>query len=131
MEKSCVLLADSHHNMLNGMKDLLDDLFEVVVMVADEDSLLETVERLSPELVITDLSLPVSSELNIAQKLSGQQPDLKYIILSVHDESNVVTAIMKAGAAGFVLKRAAANDLIPAVEAVRQGLTFISPILQN
>ncbi len=130
-KKRCVLLADNHHNMLNGMKELLNDLFEVVVMVANEESLLDTITKLSPDLIVTDLSLPVSNEINIMQKLKTRYPELQYIILSVHDEPTAVKAMMEAGAAGFVLKRSAATDLVPAVQAVRQGLTFISPILQN
>jgi DNA-binding NarL/FixJ family response regulator len=105
----------------------LAPLFEAVVMVADERSLLEVAERLKPELAVVDLSLPVSDEVNVARRLKSQHPLLKVIMLSVHDEPAVVKAVLETGAVGFVLKRSAATDLIPAVQEALQGRTYVSP----
>jgi DNA-binding NarL/FixJ family response regulator len=127
MKRRCLLLADSHHNVLGGLIDLLGDRFESVVMVADGASLLATVGKVEPDLAVVDLSLPVFSEVNIARRLTGRYPELKFIILSLHDEPTVVEEILSAGAAGFVLKRRAGADLGPAVEAVLRGETYISP----
>jgi DNA-binding NarL/FixJ family response regulator len=131
MKYSHVILADSHHNMLEGMRGLLESLFEAVVMVADENSLFEAAEKLKPDLAIVDLSLPVSGEINIVRQLKGRFPDLRLIIMSVHDEPTVVNEVMAAGAAGFVLKRSAASDLIPGVEEVLGGRTYISPSIEG
>jgi DNA-binding NarL/FixJ family response regulator len=76
---------------------------------------------------VVDLSMPVSEEVNVARRLKTRHPELKFIILSVHDEPLVVKETLAAGALGFVLKRSAATDLIPAVEEVRQGRPYISP----
>jgi DNA-binding NarL/FixJ family response regulator len=127
MKRRCLLLADSHHNVLGGLKELLGDRFESVVMVADDASLLATVGKVEPDLAVVDLSLPVFSEVNIARRLTGRYPELKLIILSLHDEPTVVVEVLSAGAAGFVLKRRAGVDLGPAVEAVLRGETYISP----
>jgi len=130
MKQGRVLLADRHQSMLEGIRGLLETMFQTVVMVADEPSLLETVEQLKPDLVIVDLSMPVSEEINVARRLKTRYPELKVIILSVHDEHTVVKEVLAAGALGFVLKRSAVMDLIPAVQEVRQGRTYVSPAAQ-
>lgn len=127
MKHGSVLLADSHQNMLEGVRGLIEILFDVVVMVADINSLFEAAEKLKPELAIVDLSLPVSGEINIVRQLKRRFPDLKFVILSVHDELTVVNEVMAGGAVGFVLKRSAATDLMPAVCEVLKGRTYISP----
>jgi DNA-binding NarL/FixJ family response regulator len=115
---SCVLLADRHHGLTEGVRGLLATLFDAVVMVADEASLAETAERLQPEVVIVDLSLARTSSLDWLEQLHHRCPASKLIALSFHDEPTVRQAAVKAGAAGFVLKRTIATDLLPAVEAV-------------
>jgi two-component system secretion response regulator SsrB len=126
MEHQCVLLADSHVNILEGVRGLLETEFETVVMVSEQHSLFETIERLKPDLAVVDLSLPVSSGNNIVRQIKQQFPDLPVIILSVHDEQTVVNEVMTAGAAGFVLKRSVASDLLPAVDTVFNGHTYTS-----
>ena len=96
-------------------------------MVADEPSLAEAVTGTQLDLVIADLSFPVSSGENVARLLQRLNPDLKAIILSVHDEQTVVDACLAAGAKGFVLKRSASTELLAAVEAVLKDGTYISP----
>ena len=131
MRQGRVLLADSHLPMLQGVRSLLESLFAAVVMVADEGSLLETIERLDPDLVVVDLSMPVKEGTNIVRQLMGRFPGLCLIALSVHDEPTVATQMRNAGVAGFVLKRTAAIDLIPAVEAVLGGGSFVSPAVSE
>jgi DNA-binding NarL/FixJ family response regulator len=125
MKSGRVLLADSHLNVLGGVHGLLDGLFETVLMVADERSLMEAVATFRPELVVVDLSLPGEGEANIARRLLERHPDTRLIVLSVHDEPTVVEQMMMAGVAGFVLKRRAATDLIPAIKEVLGGGTYI------
>ena len=80
MNSNCVIIADSHQDMLEGIRGLLQTLFESVVMVADEKSLFDIVEKLQPDIVVVDLSLPVSDEVNVARKIKSLYPDLKLII---------------------------------------------------
>jgi len=127
MKQGRVLLADNHQNMLEGVRNLLESTFETVFMVADEASLMEAAEKLNPDLIVADLSLAVTKEINIARRLKKTFPDIKLIILSVHDERVAVGECIEAGAGGVVLKRRAVDDLIPAVEAVLKGNTYISP----
>ena len=130
MKYASVILANRHQNMLEGIRGLLETMFETVVMVADKASLFDAAEKICPDLAVVDLSLPVFGEINIARQLKDKCPDLKIIILSVHDEKTVVSDIMVSGVSGFVLKRSAASDLIPAVEKVFGGKTFVSPSLE-
>ena len=130
MKYGSVILADRHQNMLEGIRGLLEAMFETVVMVADKASLFDTAEKINPDLAVVDLSLPVSGEINIARQLKDKYPKLKIIILSVHDEQTVVSEIMASGVSGFVLKRSVASDLISAVDKVLGGKTFVSPLLE-
>jgi DNA-binding NarL/FixJ family response regulator len=118
---SCVLLADRHHGLTEGVRGLLETAFGTVVMVADEASLLEGAGRLLPEVAVVDLSLARDGGLGWLRELRRRCPELKVIALSVHDEDSVRRAAMEAGADAFVLKRAIATDLLAAVEFVREG----------
>ena len=115
---SCVLLADRHHGLTEGMRGLLETAFGTVVMVADEASLLEGASWLRPDVPVVDLSLARDSGLGWLQALRRDCPDLKVVVISVHDEPCVRRAAMEAGADAFVLKREIATELLPAVDAV-------------
>jgi two-component system secretion response regulator SsrB len=120
-KRSCVLLADRHHGLTEGVRGLLETSFGTVVMVADEASLIDGAGRLQPDVVVVDLSLAQVAGLGWLRTLRQRCPDLKVIVLSVHDEQSVRKAAMEAGADAFVLKRAIATDLLSAVDAVRGG----------
>ena len=130
MKRGCILLADSHLNVLEGVRSLLEGMFAAVVMVADETSLFEAADKLKPNLAVVDLSLRGSDGVNVARRLKNHYPELKVIILSVHDEPTIVKAALAAGALGFVLKRSVATDLIPAVREALEGRTYISPAVE-
>ena len=118
---SCVLLADRHHGVTEGVRGLLETLFETVVMVADGPSLLESARRLQPEVAVVDISLTRDASLHWLTELRERAPNLKVIVLSVHDEPAVRRAAMDAGADGFVLKRAIATELLTTIESVSSG----------
>ena len=129
MNSGSVVLADSHSPMLEGVRSLLEGRFEAVVMVADESSLLHTVEKVRPGLAIVDISFPRidPNSGNIVAMLRERFPELKLILLSVHDEPAAAQRMLAMGAAAFVLKRSATADLLPAIEKVLGGAAFVSP----
>jgi DNA-binding NarL/FixJ family response regulator len=129
MSPRCVLLADDHPNMQKAVRGLLEERFTTTVMVSDERSLFEAVRRMEPDLVVVDLSLPVSGSVNVVRDLLSRYPGLRVIVLSVHDEHPAVSQALGAGATGFVLKRTVATDLTAAVDAVLRGETYVSPAL--
>lgn len=120
---SCVLLADRHHALAEGVRGLLETAFGSVVMVAEETSLLEGAVRLQPDVAVVDLSLSQGRSLDWLRALKERCPDLKVIVLSVHDEPAVRRAALEVGADEFVLKRAIVTDLLPAVDRVRGVVT--------
>ena len=127
MELGKVILADSHQNVLGSVRHLLEGIFETVFMVADEASLIEAAEKLNPDLIVTDLSLTVTHEINIARRLKKMFPEIKLIILSVNDEGSAVGECLVAGASGFVMKRTAVNDLVHAIATAMKGDIYMSP----
>ena len=129
MKTGTVLLADRHSPMLEGVRTLLEGRFEAVVMVADESSLFQAVEKLQPACAVVDVSFPCSADSNenIVSLLHKRVPGLKLVVLSVHDERAVVERVLELGATGFVLKRSAVTDLLPAIDAVLAGGTYVSP----
>jgi two-component system secretion response regulator SsrB len=112
--------------MLEAVRQLLAGRFATTVMVAEEPSLLEAVERMQPDLVVVDLSLPASGSVNVVRSLFQRYPALRVVVLSIHDEQTAVSQVVAAGAAGFVLKRTVAVDLVAAVDAVLRGETYVS-----
>jgi DNA-binding NarL/FixJ family response regulator len=127
MRCGLVILADPHPITLAGVRQLLESEGESVVMVAEGGALLQAVEKLRPDLVIADLTLPASKSQNIVRLLKQHHPDIRLIIMSMDDEWTVLNEVMEAGAEGFLLKRRIALDLLPAITAVCQGHRYVSP----
>ena len=126
MKKTSVLLADRHPSLVEGLRNLLETLFDTVVMVSNEESLIETLDRFDPDLVIVDLGMPVTQAQNVADLLNRYDPELKFIVLSIYEEREVMERCKSSGASGYILKRSSAENLIKAVEAVLNGGTFFS-----
>jgi two-component system, NarL family, invasion response regulator UvrY len=129
VKHSSLVIADAHQQILEAVQRLLRGLFQAVVMVADGDSLLQVVPVLKPDLIIVDLSLPVSGTGNVLRhlRLRDSLPSQRTIVFSIHDEIEAVQEAFAAGAMGFVLKGAAATDLIPAVSKVFRDHRYVSP----
>jgi DNA-binding NarL/FixJ family response regulator len=123
----CVLLADRHHGLSEGIRGLLESEFEAVVMVADETSLIESAVKMRPSIVVADLALAQGENFGWLRRLLARWPGARVIVLSAHDESSVMQSAYEAGAAGFVLKRKIASHLLPAVEAVLTGKPYPEP----
>jgi DNA-binding NarL/FixJ family response regulator len=116
---SCVLLADRHHGLVEGVRGLLETAFGTVVMVADKESLQDVAFRLQPDLAVVDVSLARDGGLDWLRAVRARCPGLQVIALGVHDEESVRRAALNAGADDYLVKRAIATDLLPAVERAR------------
>lgn len=110
------------------MRGLLEGHFEVIVMVADEASMVETVGRMQADLAVVDLSLSPGSGPDMLRRLRRRFPDLAFIAISVGDEPALSRAALAAGADGFVTKRAIVTDLIPTVETVLARRAVARPL---
>lgn len=116
--------------MLESVRSLLEPIFDSVVMVAAPDSLLDAARKLSPDLIVVDLSFPVPGGVNAIRYIRDHCSGARIISLSVHDEPTVAVQALASGAAGFVLKRSAGDDLVPAVNSVLRGGTYVSPAVR-
>jgi DNA-binding NarL/FixJ family response regulator len=123
---NCVLLADRHHELSEGVRGLLGTMFAGVFTVADEASLMEGAARIRPTVVVVDLSLAGGDIVGFLGALRRQAPAAKVLLLTVHDEPTVASAALTAGADGVVLTRAIATDLLEAVEAILAGRRYSS-----
>jgi DNA-binding NarL/FixJ family response regulator len=126
----CVLLADAHHGLSEGVRRLLATEFEAIVMVADEVSLFETAARLQSDLAVVDLTLARGDALELVRRFRARFPNTRMIVVSVHDQPSVSRSVLEAGADGFVVKRAIATELLAATEAVLAGSRYVSSSIQ-
>jgi DNA-binding NarL/FixJ family response regulator len=123
---NCVLLADRHRDLSEGLRGLLGTTFAGVFTVADEASLMEGASRIQPNLVVVDLALAGGDIRGFLTTIKRQAPVAKVLLLTVHDAPTVVDAALAAGADGVVLTRAVATDLLDAVDAVLAGRSYRS-----
>jgi len=122
-----LLLVDDHAVVREGLRALLgsDSRFEVVGEAADGLTALSAVERLHPDIVIVDVSLPGMNGTQVTRKLKAMMPDVRLLALTVHEEGGYLRSLMDAGASGYVLKRSAASELLRALEVVGEGGTYL------
>ena len=122
-----VVLADDHPMMLAGLRKLLEPELEVVGTAMDGRMLFELAERLRPDLVITDVSMPGIDGIEVTRRLQTAVPDVRVLILSIHAEPSCVRAAFEAGACGYLTKTSAAEEIERAVREVLAGRFYVSP----
>lgn len=120
----CVLVAQGHPRLSEGLRGWLQASFDGVFMVADRASLLEGVHRLQPALVVVDLALAEGRLADLLAHMQQQAPLSRTVLLSDHDDPCADAAALAAGAAAVVHKAALAYELSPAVDAVLAGRRF-------
>jgi len=114
--------------MLEGIRRMVEPMAESVIMVADEPSLIQAIHKMTPDLVIADFSFQVSGAVNVVQLVKQYQSTIKVIVISIHDDPTVRHEAVVAGAEGFVLKRRAVVDLIPAIREVCEGRRHVPTV---
>ncbi|HSK81202.1 MAG TPA: response regulator transcription factor [Thermoanaerobaculia bacterium] len=124
-----LLLADDHPMMLDGLRKLLESDFEVAAAVTDGRELLRAAQRLRPDLVITDISMPLVDGLEATRRLRKAVPGARVLILSVHAEPSWVREAFEAGACGYLTKTSASEEIGTAVREVLKGLFYVSPVV--
>ena len=125
MAKPRILLADDHPEVLDTLRGLLDELGEVVGIVEDGRALVEAAQRLQPDIIISDISMPRMNGLDATRALQACVPQSKVIILTVHREAVYLSLAFNAGARGYLLKRTAVAELPRAVLHVFAGDRYI------
>ena len=127
--KARVLLADDHALVRHGIKSLLDEQpdLDVVAEAGDGAEAVELGLSTSVDLAILDLAMPRLTGIQAARRLTEQRPDLRVLILSMHDNEQFFFESLRAGASGYVLKSAAHGDLVEACRAALRGEPFVYP----
>lgn len=131
MEKLRVIIADGSQTLLEGLRGLLETVFDSVVMVADVRSLIDTADKLGADMVVVDLTIGNGDFIETIRKIKSRFPDLKIIVMSIYDDETALEISKVSGVDGFILKQLAADDLLPAVEAVLNGGTFTSELQKS
>jgi DNA-binding NarL/FixJ family response regulator len=126
LRKPQILLADDHQGLMNTVETLLEPSFEVVGTVGDGESLFKAAMELKPEVIITDISMPILNGIDAATKLKESGCTSKIVFLTVHASSDYVRGCLAAGAFGYVVKNQMASDLLPAIREALAGRIFIS-----
>jgi DNA-binding NarL/FixJ family response regulator len=128
-----VLIADDHGIVRSGLRMLLDRQSDIKVVGEAEDGVgaLSLAQNERPDVAVLDVSMPRMTGLQAAAEVRSHCPDTRVLLLSMHDDDRYFFEGLQAGAAGYVLKRAADTDLIDAVRTVADGRTFLSNAAQR
>lgn len=125
------VLADDHALLLDAFRLLLADMVQVVATARSGTELLQFVERLQPDLAITDLSMPNGNGLDATRAICRLGLPTRVIVLTVHEDAALAEVVMAAGAWGYVVKSASALELEAAVASVLRGVRWISPLIPD
>lgn len=127
MTRIRLLLADDHDIVVEGLKRILDQPeFEVVGTARDGRALLSAVKEARPDIVITDVTMPLLNGIEAARRIQEEYPEVRIIFLTMHPEVAFATEALACGGSGYVLKSSAGQELIPAIREVSRGGSFIT-----
>lgn len=129
MKRTRVLLADDHRLVAEGLVRVLEPDFELLGIVEDGQALLDAAEQLQPDVIVSDISMPLLNGLEMLEQLKVRNPSARVVLLTMHHNVAYARQAMSMGAMGYVLKHSAAEELILAVRAAANGRTFVSPAI--
>ena len=130
MRRTTVLLADDHAIVTDGLAGLLAKHdFDVVGAVGDGHLVVEAARRLRPDVIVTDISMPGLSGLDVLTRLKNEGVDSKVIILTMHNDADLAAVAIRGGASGFLLKESAGDELVAAIRQALHGRVYLAPAL--
>ena len=130
MRKTTVLVADDHAIVKEGIVSLLKEHdFDVVGAVGDGHELIDTAKRFRPDVIIMDLAMPRLSGLDVLARLKVERIESKVIVLTMHNDAELATRVMRAGASGFLLKDSAGEELLNAIHQALQGRVYLTAMM--
>lgn len=127
MTRPRVLLADDHTIVAQGLSSILEPEYELVGIAENGRELVSEYQRLRPDLVVTDISMPSLNGLEAARKIRQIDPGAKIIFLTMHLDADFATAAFELGASGYLLKHSAVEELKTALSAALMGRVYITP----
>ena len=129
MHRPRILLADDHPAILEQASDLLRASFDVVAITGNGEDLIREANRLNPDVIVADITMPIVSGIEAAHELREAGSSAKFIFLTVHQQTEFLDACWSEGALGYVVKSRMYTDLIPAIEQALAGEPFVSPVV--
>ena len=126
-----ILLADDHQIVLDGLRSLLSAEFVLCDTVCDGYQLVERAIQLQPDVIVADISMPLLNGIDAVKKVREAGVEAKVIFLTMHPDVTYLSRAMDAGASAYVLKHAAADELVAAIHLALRGERFISPQLRT
>ena len=129
MPRARVLLADDHAIVVEGIASLLKDDFDLIGVVSDGAALMDAARRLVPDVIVADITMPKVSGLDAARQLAREGVASRFVILTMHDDPRLATEAVRAGAAGYLLKNSAGDELITAIHEVLRGRVYLTPFI--
>ena len=127
MPKIRVVVADDHREVIDRVRQTLDDRFEVVDAVENGQQAIDAVRRLDPDVLVIDIAMPVLNGLEATRRMRNLSCPTKIVILTVHEDRDFAEAALTAGALAYVTKARLVKDLVLAINQALQGNTFVSP----
>jgi DNA-binding NarL/FixJ family response regulator len=126
-----ILIADDHMLLRNGIRNVLEFEADLAVIgeAADGEEAVARAIALVPDIILLDINMPKMNGLEVTKKLRSENPQIKVIVLTMHDDDNYVIEVIKSGAAGYLLKDIEPSMLIKAIHTVYEGESFIYPTL--
>ena len=127
MERIRILLADDQKFVLDTISGILSHEFDVVGAVDNGQMLIDETERLQPDLLVADISMPFINGIEAVRRLKEANSEIKVVFLTVHENADYARECFVAGALGYVVKSRMVSDLIEAINVVHAGNHFVSP----
>ncbi|MBL8173722.1 MAG: response regulator transcription factor [Bryobacterales bacterium] len=131
MKKPRILLADDHKIVTEGLRGLLDQEFDLIGFAADGRELVAKATELNPDVIVVDISMPLLNGIDAVRVLREQGATAKIVFLTMHADATYLTRALDAGASAYVLKHAASDELITAIQHALRGQIFLSPQLRT
>lgn len=127
MRRPTVLLADDHQIVVEGLRTLLEADFELVGVVGDGRALVAAAEKLRPDVIVVDVSMPLLNGIEAVLQIRKSHPDAKVVFLTMHSDATYARRAFEAGASAFILKHSAASELMTAIREALHGRTYVTP----
>ena len=126
MSRARILLADDHTLVVEAFRKLLEPEFEIVATVADGRTLLDVAPSLNPDVILIDLAMPLLNGLDAGERLKEVIPDARLIVLTISEDSDLASEVLRRWASGYLLKKSSASELRNAIRDVLNGKTYIA-----
>ncbi|MBV8896828.1 MAG: response regulator transcription factor [Acidobacteriaceae bacterium] len=131
MDKPRVLICDDHALIVEGLRSVLADEFDVIGVCANGRDLVDKAEDLQPDAVLVDVSLPVLNGMEAARRIKSISPAIKIVFVTQRSDSEYVQTAFRLGASAYILKQSAAGEVIPALREALAGRYYLTPSLFN